>query len=97
MTEHTREDEKLPIRSRTIMISNIMKLTNKAGASPASLKCRAENSLVMGEPEDLIVNRLTSIGSWVGMVGLITILDSKSARCPLNLGLNFTIISEAKI
>ena len=53
----------------------IMKLTNKAGASPASLKCRAENSLVMGE---VLSNDLSTIPS------------SKAVAVPIKKGLNFT-------
>jgi len=68
----------------------IMKLTNIARNSLLRhLRVGAENSFVMGELEDLIGKSLTSIKPWVGKVGLITILDSKSARCPLNLELNF--------
>ena len=67
-----------------------MKLTNIAGDSLSShQRVGAKNLLVIGELEDLIVNRLTSIESWAGKVGLIPVLVSKSARCPLNLELNF--------
>ena len=72
------------------MKKSIMKLTNKAGDSLSShQRVGAKNLLVIGELEDLIVNRLTSIESWAGKVGLIPVLVSKSARCPLNLELNF--------
>ena len=72
------------------MKKSIMKLTNIAGESLSSHhRVGAKNLLVIGELEDLIVNRLTSIESWVGKVGLIPVLVSKSARCPLNLELNF--------
>ena len=52
-----------------------MKLTKKVG-DPLSLHLRVgtKNPLVMGEADKF---------------GLIPALDSKSARCPLNLGLNF--------
>ena len=60
----------------------IKKLTKKVGASLALLKNGIKNLFVIGA---------------IDKVGLITILDSKSARCPLNLELNFPIISEAKI
>ena len=67
-----------------------MKLTNIAGDSLSShQRVGAKNLVVIGELEDLIVNRLTSIESWAGKVGLIPVLVSKSARCPLNLELNF--------
>ena len=72
------------------MKKSIMKLTNIAGDSLSShQRVGAKNLLVIGELEDLIVNRLTSIESWAGKVGLIPVLVSKSARCPLNLELNF--------
>ena len=68
-----------------------MELTNIAGDSLSSLNCRAENLLVIGELEDLIGKSLTSIESWVGTVGLITILGSKVSSDPLNLELNFNM------
>ena len=57
------------------MKKSIMKLTKKVG-DPLSLHLRVgtKNPLVMGEADKF---------------GLIPALDSKSARCPLNLGLNF--------
>lgn len=72
------------------MKKSIMKLTNIAGDSLSShQRVGANRSVVLIELADLIVNRLTSIESWVGKVGLIPVLVSKSARCPLNLELNF--------
>ncbi len=63
-------------------IKNIKELTNKIGASLALLKHRVKNLFVIGA---------------IDKVGLITILDSKAARCPLNLELNSTYFNEAKI
>ena len=74
-----------------IMNKSIKKLTNIAGDSLSShLRVGAKNLLVIGELEDLIVNRLTSIGPWAGKVGSIPVLVSKPARWSLKLGLNFT-------
>ena len=56
------------------MNKSIMKLTKKVGASQALLKNGIKNLFVIGA---------------TGKVGLIPVLDSKSARCPLNLELNF--------
>ncbi len=56
------------------MNKSIMKLTNKVGASQALLKNGIKNLFVIGATDK---------------VGLIPVLDSKSARCPLNLELNF--------
>tara|TARA_B100001113_G_C20847347_1_gene508052 strand:+ start:277 stop:552 length:276 start_codon:yes stop_codon:yes gene_type:complete len=67
-----------------------MKLTNIVGDSLSShQRVGAKNLFVIGELEDLIGKSLTSIESWADKVGLMPVLDSKSARCPLNLGLNF--------
>ena len=60
----------------------IKKLTKKVGGSLPLLKNGVKNLLVIGA---------------IDKVGLITILDSKSERCPLNLELNSTYFNEAKI
>ena len=73
------------------MNKSIMKLTNIAGDSLSSHhRVGAKNLLVIGELEDLIVNRLTSIESWVGNVGLITGIGWKLAKESLALYQNFT-------
>ncbi len=56
------------------MNKSIMKLTKKVGASLALLKNGPKRSVVLIAADK---------------VGLIQVLDSKSARCPLNLELNF--------
>ncbi len=60
-------------------IKNIKGLTNRIGGSLPSLKNGVKNLLVIGA---------------IDKVGLITILDSKAARCPLNLELNSTYFNE---
>ena len=58
-----------------IMKKSIMKLTNKVGASLAlHPRVGTKRSVVLIAADK---------------VGLIQVLDSKSARCPLNLELNF--------
>ena len=73
------------------MNKSIMKLTNIAGDSLSShLRVGAKNLLVIGELEDSLLSRVTSIGPWAGKVGSIPVLVSKPARWSLKLGLNFT-------